>query len=166
MANSTDDFISCLNGLIETCKDGERGFRDAADGITRADLKAVFDEYSRQRTQFANELQRHVSRLGGEPEKSRSASGAMHRGWINLKAAITGKDDHAILSEAERGEDAAVKSYQRAMEEDLPSDLRSVVEQQYRQILESHNRIKALRDNADRGTPSSKRTEPIGNRVI
>ena len=166
MANSTDDFISCLNDLIETCKDGEQGFRDAADGVKRADLKAVFNEYARQRTQFVNELQRHVTRLGGEAETSGSASGAMHRGWINLKSAITGKDDDAILNEAERGEDVAVKAYQKALEEDLPSDLRSVVEEQYRQILQAHNRVKAMRDGADLGTPSSERTEPIGNRII
>ena len=164
MANSTDDFISVMNDLIETCKDGEQGYRDSADGASRADLKAVFNEYARQRTQFANELQRTVARLGGEPEMSGSAAGAIHRGWINLKAAITGKDDQAILNEAERGEDAAVKSYQEALEEDLPSDLRSIVEEQYRQILAAHNRIKSLRDGSAVSSDFTTGT-PAGTRV-
>lgn len=167
MANSTDDFVRCLNDLIETCKDGERGYRDAADGVQRSDLKAVFNEYARQRTQFASELQRHVTRLGGEAETSGSASGALHRGWINLKSAITGRDDEAILNEVERGEDEAVHAYQKALEEDLPSDLRSVVEDQYRDVLEAHNRIRAMRDATDMdSTATIERDRPIGNRII
>jgi uncharacterized protein (TIGR02284 family) len=159
MADSTTDFISTLNDLIETCKDGEQGFRDAADGVTRSDLRSLFSEFARQRTQFANELQVQVSRLGGDPEKGGSVSGSLHRGWINLKSAITGKDDHAILAECERGEDAAVKSYQSALERDLPSDLRSIVERQYNDILDCHNRIKAMRDQS--GTTSSRVADTV-----
>jgi uncharacterized protein (TIGR02284 family) len=149
MAESTQEFISTLNDLIETCKEGERGFREAADGISGTDLKSILNEYARQRSQFASELQNQVIRLGGDPEKSGSVSGSMHRGWINLKSAITGKDDHSILAECERGEDSAVKNYQEALEKDLPSDLRSVVEDQYQDILDAHNRIKSMRDMSD-----------------
>jgi uncharacterized protein (TIGR02284 family) len=167
MADSTKDYLSTLNDLIETCKDGEQGFRDAADGVKRADLKSIFNEYARQRTQFANELQRHVMRLGGDPETSGSATGAMHRGWLNLKSAITGKDDEAILNEAERGEDVAVESYQSALERDLPSDLRAVVEDQYQQILQAHNQVKALRDGADLDdSMGTRRMDPTRNRVL
>jgi uncharacterized protein (TIGR02284 family) len=165
MADSTNDYISRLNELIETCKDGERGFRDAADGVRRADLRETFNEYAKQRTQFANELQRHVMRLGGDPETTGSATGAMHRGWLNLKAAITGKDDEAILNEAERGEDVAVKSYQEALERDLPSDLRSVIENQYQDILKAHNHVKALRDGANIDD-TIRREDPVRNRLV
>lgn len=146
MQKSTQDFIKTLDGLVETCKDGEQGFREAAEGVQRSDLKTVFNEYSRQRSQFANELQIQVARIGGDPPRSGSVGGSLHRGWINLKSAITGKDDNAILEEAERGEDAAVKSYQGALADELPSDLRSIVEDQYRQVLEAHANIRALRD--------------------
>ena len=152
MAESTNDIISTLNNLIETCKDGEQGFREAADGVGRSDLKTVFNEYARQRSQFASELQTHVSRVGGDPEKSGSVAGSLHRGWINLKSAITGRDDHAILAECERGEDSAVKNYQEALEMDIPSDLRSIVERQYNSVLDAHNRIRAMRDSSDTGT--------------
>lgn len=163
MADSTEDYILRLNDLVETCKDGEKGFRDSADGVKRADLRSVFNEFARQRTQFANELQRHVARLGGEPETSGSAAGAMHRGWINLKSAVTGGDDEAILNEAERGEDAAVKAYQDALESDLPADLRSVVEAQYQEVLRAHNHVKALRDRSKIDEEVS--TGPVRNRV-
>jgi uncharacterized protein (TIGR02284 family) len=167
MANSTKDFTSWLNDLIETCKDGENGFREAADGVQSTSLKTVFNEYARQRTQFASELQNHVQRLGGDAATSGSTSGALHRGWMNLKSAVAGKDDHAILEECERGEDAAVQAYQKGLAQDLPSDLRSVVEEQYRRILEAHKRIRSLRDGAEVTDSASIGTQtPVGNRVL
>jgi uncharacterized protein (TIGR02284 family) len=143
------DYISTLNGLIETCKDGEQGFRDAAEGVQRSDLKSLFNEYSRQRAQFASELQMEVARIGGSPETSGSVAGAIHRRWIDVKSAVSGKDDHAILEEAERGEDSAVKNYQEALAADLPADLRSIVQKQSEKVLETHNRIRSLRDNTE-----------------
>ena len=153
MAESTTDYVSTLNDLIQTCKDGEEGFRDAAEHIERQDLRSIFNEYSRQRSQFAAELQTVVSRIGGDPEKSGSVGASLHRGWMNLKSALTGRDDHAILAECERGEDAAVRNYQDALAHDLPSDIRSSVEEQYRQVLEAHNRVKSLRDTSE-GDPN------------
>jgi uncharacterized protein (TIGR02284 family) len=167
MANSTKDFISWLNDLIETNKDAENGFRESADAVQNPNLRAVFNEYARQRSQFASELQNQVVRLGGDPATSGSTGGALHRGWLNIKSAITGKDDHAILEEVERGEDSAVKTYQKILAEDLPSDLRSVAESQYRQVLEAHNRAKALRDGTDVTTSSTTgTTSTIGSRRL
>jgi uncharacterized protein (TIGR02284 family) len=158
---STKDYISTLNNLIETLKDGEEGFHKAAENVKRSDLKTLFNEYSRQRSQFASELQMEVTRLGGDAEKSGSVSGALHRGWIDVKGAVTSKDDHSVLEEGERGEDSAVKNYQTALGEDLPGDLRSIVEQQYQHIQQAHNRIRSLRDNTeDRATSYS---EPAGS---
>jgi uncharacterized protein (TIGR02284 family) len=137
-----------MNDLVETCKDGEEGFRQAAEGTQRSDLRTLFQEYSRQRAQFASELQMEVARLGGSPEKSGSMGGALHRGWMNIKSAVTGKDDYAILAEAERGEDAAVKSYREVLSKDLPSDIRSMVQRQFEEIQSAHRKIRELRDAA------------------
>src|SRR3982751_4841721 len=89
---SNDDVISTLNGLIETCKDGQEGFAQAAEGVERSDLKSLFYEYSQQRSKFTGELQNLVQGLGGDPTNSGSVAGSLHRGWINIKAAVTGKD--------------------------------------------------------------------------
>lgn len=158
MAASTHDYVSVLNGLIETCKDGEEGFLKAAENVKRSDLKTVFTEYAHQRSQFASELQVEAARIGGDPAKGGSVSGALHRGWIDIKGALTGKDDHNILEEAERGEDVAVSAYREALSKDLPSDFRSIVEKQSRQVLEAHNRIRALRD----GTDDASGSGPVG----
>ena len=150
MSSATiNDYISTLNGLIETCKDGEEGFRSAAGGVQRSDLKSLFNEYSRQRADLASELQLEVARIGGAPEVSGSVSGALHRGWINLKSAVSGKDDHAILEEAERGEDSAVKNYREALATDMPADFRAIIQKQSEKILQTHNRVRSLRDNPE-----------------
>ncbi len=143
-----DTVISTLNGLIETCRDGQQGFKEAAEGVGRADLKTVFYEYSQQRATFVGDLQALVQTLGGDPENTGSIAGAVHRGWINLKAAITGKDDTAILDEAERGEDVAKSEYKKALETKLPSHIQTTVQAQYAEVQKAHDKVKALRDAA------------------
>ena len=141
MAN--DNVISTLNNLIETCKDGEQGFRAAADGVQRSDLRTLFLTYSQQRAQFAAELQNEVRHLGGDPEERGSVAASLHRGWINIKSAVTGEDEGAVISECERGEDSAIRNYRDALNEDLPANIRETVERQYAQVKEAHDRIRA-----------------------
>jgi uncharacterized protein (TIGR02284 family) len=152
---SNDDVISCLNGLIETNKDGQQGFQEAADGVERSDLKSLFYEFSQQRAQFLGVLQGLVRDLGGDPETSGSISGAIHRGWINIKAAVTGNDEKAILNECERGEDIAKNAYKSALEQNLPANVRQTVQDQYSSVQAAHDRVKALRDSAGNETSTS-----------
>jgi uncharacterized protein (TIGR02284 family) len=144
MAARNDDMISTLNELIEICKDGENGFRSAAEGISDSELQSLFRSYSEQRALFASELRTEVRRLGGNPEKTGSVAGAMHRGWINIKSAVTGEDEAAIIAECERGEDAAVAAYEEALAKDLSSEAKAVVRRQYAQVQQAHDRIRAL----------------------
>jgi len=141
------EIISTINGLIETLKDGEKGFKEAADAVKDPQLKHLFREYSQQRNRFANELQSEAQSLDvSEPEETSSAAGAMHRAWINLKSAVTSGDDKAILSECERGEDSAVHEYEEAMRDGLSGQLREVVARQFSEIKGAHDRVKHLRD--------------------
>jgi uncharacterized protein (TIGR02284 family) len=145
---SNDDIISTLNDLIETCKDGQEGFQQAAEGVQSSELKTLFYEFGQQRARFAGELQGLVRQLGGDPETTSSTAGALHRGWINIKSAITGQDDEAILNEAERGEDVAKDAYKTAVESNLPSHILSVVQNQYTEVQAAHDQVKALRNAA------------------
>jgi len=158
----TDEIRSTLNNLIETLKDGEQGFRESADKLRNTTYAATFRSIASERTSAASELQSEVARLGGKPETSGSASGALHRGWIGLKAALTGNDDHAILEEAERGEDNAVKNYRDALSKDVPTDIRAIIERQYRQVQQRHNEVRAMRDAAKTGTAGSASSTPTG----
>ena len=145
MASNTE-VISALNRLIETCRDGQEGFKTAAGGVRSAELKSLFHEYSQQRARFVGELQQEVRRMGGEAEDAGSVSAALHRGWIGLKSALTGEDDGAILTECERGEDAAVASYRSALGTDLPANVRGVVERQFSEVKQAHERVRSLEE--------------------
>jgi len=147
MAN--EDVISTLNGLIETCKDGQDGFKTAAEGVERSDLKSTFYELAQQRSQFAGELQTLVRELGGDPEDTGSTSAALHRGWINIKSIVTGKDDGAILDECERGEDIAKAAYEKASQTELPANVKSTVQTQSTQVKAAHDRVRDLRNAAN-----------------
>ncbi len=151
---STDSVISTLNGLIETCKDGQLGFKEAAEGVERSDLKTLFYEFSQQRAEFAGVLQEMVRSLGGDPETGGSMSGAVHRGWIDIKAAVTGRDEEAILNECERGEDYAKEAYADAAKLALPANVLDIINQQAQSVHAAHNRIKMLRDAEDNKSAS------------
>ena len=140
----TNEIRSTLNDLIQSCKDGEQGFREAADGVKNTELRTIFLEFAQQRSRFAADLQSEVAKLGGAPETSGSVGGALHRGWVNLKSAVSGHDDGAIIAEAERGEDVAVESYRKALKKDLPRDIRDLVERQSQQVQQAHNRIRGM----------------------
>ena len=143
------EVISTINGLIETLKDGEKGFKEAADAVKDPQLKSLFQEYSQHRHRFATELQAQAQSLGeSKPEKSSSAAGAMHRAWINLKSAVTSGDDKAILSECERGEDSAVHEFKEAVNDGLTGTLKETVSRQFSEIKSAHDRVKHLRDAA------------------
>lgn len=144
---TNDKAVSVLNSLIETCKDGEKGFKEAAEGLKSADIKAKFIAYSRERAQMAAELQAEVRRLGGDPDKSGSMSASLHRGWMDLKAALTGHDDHAIVAEAERGEDVAMGEFEHALKgADLSGSALALVQQQAAKVRRVHDEVRDIRD--------------------
>ena len=143
---SNDDVVDVLNDLIETCKDGEYGFLRCAEQAKAAELQSVFSARAADCRRAAEELQAQVIACGGTPEDSGTAAGALHRGWVAARSALTKYDDHAVLEECERGEDVAMKKYREALEEDLPPQVRLIVERQMAGVQRNHDEVKALRD--------------------
>ncbi|MEO7338861.1 MAG: PA2169 family four-helix-bundle protein [Caldimonas sp.] len=143
---TNDDTIDQLNTLIETCKDGEYGFRTSAEHAKSGDLKSLFMQRSADCQRGAQELQAIVSRLGGKPEADSSMSGTMHRGWVSVVGTLTGYSDQQMLDECERGEDVAMDRYRAALKEDLPADVMSVVQKQYEGVKRNHDQIRTLRN--------------------
>jgi uncharacterized protein (TIGR02284 family) len=146
MRTMSDNTTSVLNDLIETSKDGEKGFLTAAEDTKNPELHAIFERRAQDCATSAAALQQLVRGLGGRVEKAGSVSGAVHRGWVNLKAAASGRPDVAILEECERGEDVAKARYRKALEESLPEDIRGVVQRQYEGVIRNHDQIRTLRD--------------------
>ncbi|MCU1724836.1 MULTISPECIES: PA2169 family four-helix-bundle protein [unclassified Pseudomonas] len=152
MTDTNKEVISVLNDLIEFSKDGEKGFKTSAEDVKNPELKAFFVQRGTGCADAAAELQQHVRSLGGDPETSTSLSGDMHRGWVNLKSMVTGKDEEAVLNEVERGEDHALKAYKEALEKLAKiapaSAAYSLVERQYHGVQRNHDQVKVLRNSA------------------
>jgi uncharacterized protein (TIGR02284 family) len=141
-----EDTIGCLNQLIETSKDGELGYRTAAEYVRNTQLQTIFQDYSRQRARFIQQLQAEVERLGGTPATSGSLTAALHRGWIDVKSALSGGDGSAIVAACETGEDAAVASYQGVLDTNISGETRSIVERQFHQVEEAHHHMRRLKE--------------------
>jgi uncharacterized protein (TIGR02284 family) len=109
-------------------------------------LQAVFLRRAQDCATGAADLQQRVARLGGDPEEGGSLGGAVHRGWVNLKATVSSRTDLAILEECERGEDVAKARYSKALEVALPDDIRAIVQRQYDGVMRNHDQIRDLRD--------------------
>ncbi len=145
---SNDDVIDTLNDLIETSKDGEYGFRTCAEHVKSTQLRGVFTSRADECRKAAGELQALVTRLGGKADTGSSVTGTIHRGWVNVKAMLTGDSDQAALNECERGEDAALDSYRDAVKKSLPDDIALVVQRQYDGVKRNHDQIRTLRNQA------------------
>lgn len=148
MSDLRSDVIDVLNDLIENSHDGEYGFRTLAERVESARLKQVFSDRAVQCAQAAQELTQYVRAQGGKPADGGTASGALHRGWVKVKGAVGADSEVSMLEEAERGEDAALARYRKALKENLPADVRALVERQAQGAQRNHDQIKAMRDEA------------------
>jgi uncharacterized protein (TIGR02284 family) len=139
MAERTSRVV--LNDLIETCKDGERGFRTASGLVTTESLKALFLELAAQRASFAEELLPYAQRLGGAATAEGTATASVHRRWMDLKSVLTSHDEHAIIAEVRRGDGVTLRLYDDAVKGMLPASVRDLVERQGGELRAAHARI-------------------------
>lgn len=139
------DAVSVLNNLIETNKDGEEGFRLASEKAKDPSLKSLFGKYAGQRAANVQELQGLVTQLGEKPATSGHISASLHRGWINLKEALSRDEDKAIIFECEAGEDAAMKNYKEAVAKSLPANISTVIQKQFTGVQEAHGVIRDMK---------------------
>jgi uncharacterized protein (TIGR02284 family) len=142
------DVIAMLNDLLQITRDGEQGFQTCAEGVQSRHLKSALEATARHCAEGAAELEAKVRNLGGEPARGGSIGGSMHRAWTNIKSVITGMNEHAVLSECERGEDAAMAAYEAALKKSLPTDVRTPVERQYQGVKANHESVRNLRTTA------------------
>jgi uncharacterized protein (TIGR02284 family) len=142
--------VEILNDLVQINHDRVRGYEKAADETNSddADLRALFTDFANESRQYAAELSELVKNLGGEPATDSTQRGKIYRAWMDMKAVVTGSNRKAILGSCEYGEDAAQRQYERALEdsEDLPAEIRQVVQKQKDKLRQGHDRVKAMRD--------------------
>ena len=133
-----------LHHLIDVCENGERGFIAAANHVKNPGLKKLFLELSAERARFAAELLPHLQRLGGRIDHGGTGAGTLHRGWIGLKSLVSGHQDHAVVTEAERGEQIAIDAFNEALGGMLPPTVISLIEQQRDTMKKDNERIRSI----------------------
>ena len=143
--DANEEAVSAMNDLIETCKDGEKGFAAAAERAERGDLKQLFTTLSSQRATFTHELEVQVERFGGKPADLGHVAAIVHRGWMAVKSGVKDDTDGAILDECERGEDFAAKAYADVLGKSLPGDLRPLISRQADDVRAAHTQVRDLR---------------------
>ena len=147
---SNEKNISLLNELIETSRDGVEGFKKCAEDAHDPQLKIYFQDRAKSCEEAVRTLSEKVREYGGEPDKSGTIKGALHRGWIDFRTALTDKDNLAVLEECERAEDIALAAYKDALKEEMPENLRSLITQQLEGVKRNHARVRQLRDEAEK----------------
>ena len=145
MFDKTDD-LTTLKTLTSTLNDSVKGYREAAEHVESDQFRQMFNDFAAQRERVSSDLQAEVRRHGGEPDQDGSTMGSIHQTWLDLKAAVTGRDDKAIVNEVERGEDYLKEKFEAALKmDDLKPESRSVIETAYQSVREGHDRVSSLK---------------------
>jgi uncharacterized protein (TIGR02284 family) len=146
MGVDVKETIEILNNLVKTLRDDQEGFRAAAEHVRDSDLKVMLMDYSTERARFLGEIQNEIERLGNPmPANSGTVTGLLHRGWMNLKAALASNRDEAIIEECEKAEDATIERYGKTLQNDLPRYIRDMLEKQLEHIGKERAQISELK---------------------
>lgn len=134
--------ISTLNTLIATTIDSITGYEDSAKNVHDERLREVFRSRADERQRVVEDLRGEVRRLGGDPEDGGSFLGKAHQRFEDLKAAVTGRDEKAIINEVERGEDYLKEKWQAALQSgNLHGETHDLVERCYQSVKQGHDQI-------------------------
>ena len=157
---SSDHDFDTINSLIRTTIDSADGYREAADDATASTYATLFRSRANERDEIAARLQEFVTARGGEAVTGGSVSAGLHRAFLNLKDAVTGNDDAAVIAEVERGEDHIKAKFESARADSaLSGDARALVDSSYVTVRQGHDQMRDLKhatqdnDNADTPVP-------------
>lgn len=144
---TNQEIISDLKGLVNIVNDGKEGYASASETTDSGELKSIFLKYSAQRADYAQELKEHIAQHGGDSDNEEGGIlGALHRTWIDIKQALSSKEDIAILSAIETGEKAAIEKYDAALEDYAShADHITLLQRQRTGILEALKEIETYR---------------------
>jgi uncharacterized protein (TIGR02284 family) len=138
--------ITTLNSLIAITIDSINGYQESADAVENPQFRELFQQLGRDRQQVLPKLQAEVARLGGNPEDDGTALAAAHRTFVDLKAAITGRDDKAVINEVERGEDHIKEKFETAIADpNVSEQTRMAIREAYTSVRTGHDRVRDLK---------------------
>lgn len=138
--------IETLNELIKTTIDSVDGYRAAAEDADSRQYQSLFVARANEREEITRRLQAKVSQLGGSPTESGSIAAGAHRVFMNLREALTGNDDAAVVAEVERGEDHIKNRYETALTDlDLSSETKELIGQCFESVKAGHDQMRDLK---------------------
>ncbi|MVM41480.1 PA2169 family four-helix-bundle protein [Spirosoma sp. HMF3257] len=133
------EILDQLSRLLTLSHDAEKGYEEASENVDDNELKTLLLAQSRQRAEFAQELDREIRALGGEPDNGTSITADLHRAWINIKSTFSTNDDKAVVQECHRGDQEALNTYNSVLQEtDLVASTRELLLRQ-KQSIDSAN---------------------------
>ncbi|MES3002997.1 MAG: PA2169 family four-helix-bundle protein [Pseudomonadota bacterium] len=136
--------IATLNDLLQNARDGETGFREAAENARTHTLATLFERCAASCGRAAAQLEEQIVQRGGEVAESGSVLVAAHRVRVQLRGFFGGASDEKMLEECERGEDVALARLRQALAEDLPADLHAMVLHQYEVAQRNHDMVRTM----------------------
>lgn len=148
MNGKSGEVRAVANRLLRINNASEKGFNLAAVNVKNRGLKLILKSFAQERAEYTMELSQLVASTGGKTVEGSGWLARLHRGWINIKAAMTigqVQTESVVLAEVSRGERAARQAYQRALEQPLPSEVQSVVQRQYEGLRAAEQQIRQLR---------------------
>jgi len=139
-----DDILTIIGKLIETCRDGQAGYLDAAEHTRSAELRNYFQRQSMERSRFAGELEKIARKFGeSDPGREPSIANKLHRAWIDVKYRL-GAGDASVLASVELGEDNAKDHYREALKAELPLEVHNLVERQAESVFDAYDQVRTL----------------------
>lgn len=139
--------IDVLNTLITINNDRIEGYETASKETEEDELKKLFAHFSITSQKCKSDLISEVNRLGGTVAEGTLTSGKFFRVWMDVKAALTGKDRKAILDSCEYGEDVAKDTYKKALENDseyLNDEQQEMIRAQHTSLVADHDKVKSM----------------------
>ncbi|HEX9957701.1 MAG TPA: PA2169 family four-helix-bundle protein [Fibrella sp.] len=139
------EILDQLNKLSTRSHDAEKGYQEAAESVKDAELKSMFLAQSRQRSEFAMEIDHEIQALGGEADNGTSLASDLHRAWINIKSAVSNSTDKAVVEECRRGDSEALNDYKEVLEQtDIAASTRELLLRQKSKVESAHETMGRL----------------------
>lgn len=147
---SQKERIHSLQELLEKNYDAEKGYKKVLEEADSKNLKDFLKKQAVMRNRFATEIHKAIRALNAEPKEKGSATGDLHRTWIDIKTVFTKNDDEAVLEECLRGEKASLKEYEDRLKKTAFSpETKAMLEKHLQEIRTTVSEIQHLEDLAD-----------------
>ncbi|RDV17134.1 PA2169 family four-helix-bundle protein [Pontibacter diazotrophicus] len=151
MQNNNEKTIDVLQELNQFVNDRIEGYKHASEATKNPAHQSFYNDLINESNQFSNQINRTISKYGGERQESTTTKGKIFRGWMDVKATVTGSDEEAIIESNLYGEEWAQKAYNDALDQkgELPENIVQMVEKQKQSSLATCEKLRQMKETVD-----------------